>query len=95
MQYFLSGEFPAAIQGGPGRPHLDVAILPLLTLLLLLLAPQHDHVGPRLLPLVVLLLLLAPQVPLLGFQAFFGPACLLLLPIDLNLHIPPSFKCLQ
>ena len=77
----FSGEFPAAIQGCPGRPHLDAAIL-ILALLLLLLAPQQDHPGPHLLPLVVLLLLLlAPQVHL-DFQAFLGPACQLV-PIDL------------
>ena len=91
MQYLIfSGEFPAAIQGCPGRPHLDSAILPLA--LLLLLGPQQDHLGPHLLPLIVLLLI-APQVHL-DFQALLGTACQLvptnLIPTSVASHLPSS-----
>ena len=93
MQHLIfSGEFPAAIQGCPGRPHLDAAILPL-ALLLLLLAPQQDHLGPHLLPLLVLLLL-APQVHLDFQEALLGTAFQLvptnLISTSVASHLPSS-----
>ena len=45
MQHFTSGEFPAAIQGGPGRLRLDPACLLLLLLALLLHAVEGHLVS--------------------------------------------------
>ena len=64
MQHFTSGEFPAAIQGGPGRLRLDPACLLLLLLALLLHAVEGHLVSVRALlcvaclPLTLLHLLL-------------------------------------
>ena len=82
MQHFTSGEFPAAIQGGPGRLHLDPACLLLLLLALLLHVVEGHLVSVRALLCVACLPLTLIQTSILHL---LPPLNLVLIPLPHSL----------